>query len=863
MNTRQTIVYGTKNLFCIFAVIFAFVLALAATACDDGSGTGGGGGTTVTVVYVSVSPSTASVEKGGTQQFNVSVGTGAAASITLTNGPVTWSIVETGKHSGTVINASGLLTVSASETLTTLTIRATSTQDRTKFETATVTVVAAGTPIVSSVTISPQEPTVEKGKTQQFTAAVEGKNNPAQTVTWSIISEYKHEDTTIDANGLLTVAEDETLTGLSVRATSTVDTTKNSQTYVTFLDGGMPTPTVSAVTVSPATASVAKGGTRQFTATVEGTNSPSQNVTWAIVQTNKHSGTTINSSGLLTVSASENLTSLTIRATSTADATKNGTAAVTVTAQGTIPQYWSITWNLNGGAEGAGEYPAQIERGTVLAKPDPDPTKDGNTFGGWYTNPALTQAFTFSSAVTANLTLYAKWEPIYWSITWNYNGGTAGAGAQYPPQRENDKVLAKPSPDPTRSNYTFGGWYTDSALTQTYNFANAVTADLTLYAKWEPIYWSITWNLNGGTAGATYPTQIEGGRVLDKPSDPAKSDNLFGDWYTDSDLGRTYNFANAVTGNLTLYAKWRTHPVEVTNGNTLAQKLQWIKDNAQNNTSYTIEVTADEDIGEQELDYYLKNGITIILWGSGGEKVVSANFQVANGSTLVLDNNITLTGNRTRSVALVSVNDGGTLEMKTGTKITGNTINSSLSRGGGVYVSTHGRFIMSGGEISGNTATTSSEACGGGVYNAGYFAMSGGKISGNKLISGSAAYGGGVFVYVAPGGVNSSGGYFIMSGGEISGNTATTSNTAYRAYGGGVYVSSYEGGGTFHIVTGTIYGSGAEESLRNTATNGGAALYNNGVSQRGTFNGETWTSKGTFSWNENNTIRVVDGELVQ
>lgn len=44
-------------------------------------------------------------------------------------------------------------------------------------------------------------------------------------------------------------------------------------------------------------------------------------------------------------------------------------------------------------------------------------------------------------------------------------------------------ALAKPA-DPTREGYTFGGWYTDAACTKAYDFAAAVTADMTLYAKW-------------------------------------------------------------------------------------------------------------------------------------------------------------------------------------------------------------------------------------------------------------------------------------------------------------------------------------------------------------------------------------------
>ena len=43
--------------------------------------------------------------------------------------------------------------------------------------------------------------------------------------------------------------------------------------------------------------------------------------------------------------------------------------------------------------------------------------------------------------------------------------------------------LVKPA-DPTREGYTFAGWYTDEACTEAYDFSAAVTADMTLYAKW-------------------------------------------------------------------------------------------------------------------------------------------------------------------------------------------------------------------------------------------------------------------------------------------------------------------------------------------------------------------------------------------
>jgi hypothetical protein len=74
---------------------------------------------------------------------------------------------------------------------------------------------------------------------------------------------------------------------------------------------------------------VAKGNTQTFSATVTGTNSPSQEVTWSVANKNS-AGTGISGGGILTVASDETAASLTVRAASVVDGTKSGTAAVSV-----------------------------------------------------------------------------------------------------------------------------------------------------------------------------------------------------------------------------------------------------------------------------------------------------------------------------------------------------------------------------------------------------------------------------------------------------------------------------------------------------------------------------------------------------
>jgi hypothetical protein len=238
---------------------------------------------------------------------------------------------------------------------------------------------------------------------------------------------------------------------------------------------------------------------------------------------------------------------------------------------------------------------------------------------------------------------------------------------------------------------------------------------------------------------------------------------------------------------------------------SLDESLEWLSVCAMEGGAYTIILNGNETIAPRPLSYSGKT-VSIDLSGGTADRSVGlsssgALFTVGSGVTLKLGNHVSLQGRSNNTSALVRVDSGGKLEMNSSSKISGNT-NTSGS-GGGVYVGRSGTFTMSGGIISGNSASS----YGGGVYvGSGTFTMSGGTISGN-----TASSGGGVYI------VGSSG-TFTMSGGTISGNTASS--------GGGVYVSSYSGAFTKQS-GGTIYGSGASDTLKNTATSNsyGHAVY--------------------------------------
>ena len=123
------------------------------------------------------------------------------------------------------------------------------------------------------------------------------------------------------------------------------------------------------VSVNPATVTVEKGKTQQFTATVTGNNNPDQTVTWRV--SGGITGTSISEDGLLSITAAETANTLTVIATSTADNSKSGTATVTVTEPPAPP-------GGNTGGGGGDPNPAPVSSDTGSANVTPS---SGGTVG--------------------------------------------------------------------------------------------------------------------------------------------------------------------------------------------------------------------------------------------------------------------------------------------------------------------------------------------------------------------------------------------------------------------------------------------------------------------------------------------------
>ncbi|KRF10253.1 hypothetical protein ASG89_01590 [Paenibacillus sp. Soil766] len=198
-----------------------------------------------------------------------------------------------------------------------------------------------------------------------------------------------------------------------------------------------------------------------------------------------------------------------------------------------------------------------IRAGNTLAKPV-DPTRTGYTFAGWYKDTSYSTPWNFLvDAVNANTTLYAKWtadSSAMRTVMFDSQGGSVVASAI---NVITGTTVSKPT-DPTRAGYAFAGWYKDANGTTAWNFStDKVSANLTLYAKWVVAY-TVTFDSQGGST-VDNATGVSSGAIVAKPADPVRVGYTFGGWYRETGYATEWNFEiDAVSTNLTLYAKWET-----------------------------------------------------------------------------------------------------------------------------------------------------------------------------------------------------------------------------------------------------------------------------------------------------------------
>ena len=160
---------------------------------------------------------------------------------------------------------------------------------------------------------------------------------------------------------------------------------------------------------------------------------------------------------------------------------------------------YNLTFNSNGGSDIQTQSNNCYTNSVAL----PAPTRTGYTFGGW-TNNTFTTAITGTKTgsalgVTADgqtIALRAKWTPRSFTVTFNANGGSVSTSSRSVTYDSTYGDL----PAPTRTGYSFDGWYTAASDGTEVKSSTkvSITANQTLYAHWTANTYTIKFNLNGG-----------------------------------------------------------------------------------------------------------------------------------------------------------------------------------------------------------------------------------------------------------------------------------------------------------------------------------------------------------------------------
>lgn len=194
--------------------------------------------------------------------------------------------------------------------------------------------------------------------------------------------------------------------------------------------------------------------------------------------------------------------------------------------------------------------------------------KAGHSFAGWATSSTATTAtYAGSAKVTmpgSNLTLYAVWAPIKYTLTYSANGGTAAPAAG---SYGSGTSVTLPV-GPTRSGYVFGGW--DTVINSGTDNVNKPSGDpysmpssnTTLYAKWTIASGTLVYNGNSGeteeatvvAAGSTTTTIATGANTIRRGYDFAGWNSKADGTGTSYAVGSTFTFTATVTN--TIYAQW-------------------------------------------------------------------------------------------------------------------------------------------------------------------------------------------------------------------------------------------------------------------------------------------------------------------
>jgi len=363
----------------------------------------------------------------------------------------------------------------------------------------------------------------------------------------------------------------------------------------------------------------------------------------------------------------------------------NGTYITNVSA---TPNIYKVTFDKQSGSGGTDTAYVKYATGwysnstaTTSITSISIPSRTGYSFGGYYTstngsgNQIINSSGTINSGYqshfTANANLYAYWIPNVYTVTLDRQSGSGGIGTIYVKYAtgwySNSTATSSITSinKPTRSGYTFGGYYTDtdgngtmiinSSGTIVSGKTSTFTADPTLYAKWTANTYTVTLNQQTGSGGTSSVTATYGS-AMPSASAPSRTGYTFNGYYgSTGGVGTKYynsNMSSAhvwdVAGAETIYAYWTAN----------TYSISYVLNSGTHGTTHPTSATYDTPFyvsaptrtGYNFTGWTVTSGLntSTAKWGTTSattESITSTSTKCVNGTSNVYFRSITATAN--------------------------------------------------------------------------------------------------------------------------------------------------------------------------------------------------------------------------
>ena len=251
---------------------------------------------------------------------------------------------------------------------------------------------------------------------------------------------------------------------------------------------------------------------------------------------------------------------------------------------------------------------------------DTTATAEAKTFTGFSENTTIaSRKESGNIAGDGTLVLKLYYDRDLHTVQYESNGGSSVNDTT---EVKFEATITAPTAPPTRTGYSFSGWYQEASLEHIWDFTNdIVTSDITLYADWSIDSYTITYHLNGGFNDAANPSDytIASSQIL--LGAPTRVGYTFAGWYSDA----VYTTASSTiaagsVGDRDFYAKWVSISYPITyhlNGGLNAET---------NPSDYTIESL------QIVLEVPTRDGYTFAGWYSDADYSLASS-SIPAGST--------------------------------------------------------------------------------------------------------------------------------------------------------------------------------------------------------------------------------------